>query len=184
MAAKSTNNILAIYDDLPDGVHAEIIDGMLYVEPSPAFRHINVQNALGEILRPPFQRGRGGPGGWWILTEPEIRLGGERYEPDVAGWRTERLPSIEGLLFTDVAPDWICEVLSTNRERDEVTKLRAYARARVGWYWIIDPLERRLVVYELTGDVYSQRMLARGTDVVRIPPFEAIELQLGELWAK
>ena len=65
----------AAYDDLvkvPDHLVAEIIDGSLVTHPRPRLRHALVASALGGELFSPFQKGQGGPGGWWILDEPEL----------------------------------------------------------------------------------------------------------------
>ena len=42
--------------------------------------------------------GLGGPGGWYILDEPELHLGEEILVPDLAGWRRERMPRLWVLL--------------------------------------------------------------------------------------
>jgi len=49
-------------------------------------------NAAGATLLPPFQRGKGGPGGWWILDEPELHFVRDTVVvvPDLAGWRRGR----------------------------------------------------------------------------------------------
>src|SRR2546430_2105276 len=105
----------ATYEDLirvPDGKVAEILDGELYATPRPAARHTRVASALGFEIGPPFDAGRGGPGGWWILDEPELHLRADVVVPDLAGWRRERLTiSGDPAAFT-VVPDWICEVIS------------------------------------------------------------------------
>jgi hypothetical protein len=62
------------YQKVPEHRRAEIIRGTLYVTPRPAPRHANATSVLGGELSGPFQRGRGGPGGWWILDEPELHL--------------------------------------------------------------------------------------------------------------
>src|SRR5512139_3639285 len=101
------------YLAVPEGQRAEIINGTLYVSPRPAPRHLNVSSVLGGELNGAFQRGRGGPGGWWILDEPELQLIAlEPMAPDLAGWRVERLPSLPQTAYFTLAPDWICEVLS------------------------------------------------------------------------
>jgi len=46
---------------------------------------------LSSGVRSPFGKGRGGPGGWIILIEPELHLGRDVIAPDVAGWRRERM---------------------------------------------------------------------------------------------
>jgi len=87
----------ATYDDLlevPDRLVAEIVDGELFTTPRPALRHAQAASALGGELSGPFHRGRGGPGGWIILDEPELHLGADIVVPDLAGWRRTRLPSV------------------------------------------------------------------------------------------
>src|SRR5688572_33185759 len=106
----------ASYEDVlaaPPEKVAEVVDGELYLNPRPAGPHTAAATALGEELGPPFKRGRGGPGGWIILFEPELHLGANILVPDLAGWRRERLPVITNRLpYFELAPDWACEVLS------------------------------------------------------------------------
>ena len=85
----------ATYEDLlaiPDNCVGQIIDGELIVMSRPALEHSQVASGLGMDLGGPFDRGRGGPGGWWILFEPELHFGQDILVPDLAGWRKERLP--------------------------------------------------------------------------------------------
>ena len=84
----------ATYADLeavPPHLVAEIIDGELLTHPRPSPRHGIASNALSSELAGPFQKGRGGPGGWIFIDEPELRLGPHVVVPDIAGWRRERL---------------------------------------------------------------------------------------------
>src|SRR6266542_2922116 len=85
----------ATYEDLlqvPPHKVAEIVDGDLHVSPRPASRHALASSGLGSQLWESFHRGHGGPGGWWIIDEPELHLGADILVPDLAGWRRERLP--------------------------------------------------------------------------------------------
>src|SRR3712207_5356771 len=85
----------ATYADLealPENVVGEIIAGELHVSPRPAAPHTVAASRLGGELLGPFDRGRGGPGGWILLFEPELHLGEEVLVPDFAGWRQERMP--------------------------------------------------------------------------------------------
>src|SRR5512140_838478 len=105
----------ATYEELlalPDTVIGQIVDGELVASPRPASPHTRASSILGNELTGPFDRGRGGPGGWWILDEPEIHLGRDVLVPDLAGWRRSRLPQLKAEPFFTVAPDWVCEVLS------------------------------------------------------------------------
>src|SRR5215213_7838295 len=96
----------------PEHLVAEIIDGELRLQPRLALPHAAAATALGEELGPPFKRGRGGPGGWILLFEPELHLGEDILVPDLGGWRRERLAVLPAEPYLALAPDWVCEVLS------------------------------------------------------------------------
>lgn len=140
----------ATYSDLealPETVVGELIAGDLYVSPRPAARHVLVSSALGIELGP-FQRGRGGPGGWWILDEPELHLRSDVLVPDLAGWRRERMPELPDGVAFNVVPDWVCEVLSPSTAKiDLEIKLPLYAAAGVEFAWLIEPVNRTLQVF-------------------------------------
>ena len=180
----------ALYDEycaVPEHQRAEIIDGTLYVSPRPAPRHANATSALGGELHGPFQRGRGGPGGWWILDEPELQLVSlEPMAPDLAGWRVERMPILPETAYFTLAPDWICEVLSKSTEAiDRTKKLPIYAAHGVAHVWLIDPLAKTLEVHTLGDDRrWRDVRIYEGDTRVRAEPFAAIELDLGGLWAR
>jgi Uma2 family endonuclease len=170
--------------DLPDHVVGEIVHGVLHTHPRPAARHARAASSLGMDLGPPFQRGRGGPGGWWILDEPELHLGPHILVPDLAGWRRERLPEIPDVAYFELAPDWVCEVLSPSTARlDRVEKLPIYAEFKVAWAWLLDPAARTLEVFGL--DQGSWRLEGSWADDAHVAaaPFAAVELELGALWS-
>lgn len=178
----------ATYDDvLAADPHlvAEIIDGTLETQSRPSLRHARAATALGEEIGPPFGRGRGGPGGWIFLWEPEIHLAEDVVVPDLAAWRRERLPELPDAAYLELAPDWLCEVLSPGTQaKDRSRKMPIYRRERVGHVWLLDPIARVLEIYRLDGDTY--RLVAAHADeaVVRAEPFEAVELPLAVLWMK
>ena len=177
----------ATYEDLcqvPEHLVAELIGGELVTSPRPASRHALAASALGAVIGGPFGFDRGGPGGWIILDEPELHLGGNVLVPDLAGWRRERLPEVPDAPYFTLAPDWICEILSPSTgARDRAIKLTLYSRAGVGHAWLVDPALRTLEIYRRQGDGF---WLLLGTSVdgekVRAEPFEAIELELAVLW--
>lgn len=186
----------ATYADVeaaPPNKVAELIAGTLYVMSRPAPRHAHAEGALQAELFSPFHRGRGGPGGWWILPEPELHFRDPTAEgaidvvaPDLAGWRIERMPELPVTAYFALAPDWICEILSPSTEAfDREEKMPLYAREGVRHAWLLDPIARTLEVYALGpgrrwGPAHTHRESVR----VRAQPFEAIELDLTVLWAK
>lgn len=176
----------ATYDDLrqvPDQFVAEILGGELHTSPRPAQRHAEAGAGLVGALRGPFDRGRGGPGGWRILYEPELHLMADVVVPDLAAWRRERLPNISNAAFFELAPDWVCEVLSPSTVSiDRVKKLAIYARERVAHTWLVDPIARTIEVLRLENGRWVIVAIFSDLAVVRAEPFEAIELDLSLLW--
>jgi Uma2 family endonuclease len=176
----------ATYEDLlkvPEPLVAEILDGELYASPRPALPHALCASALGALLGGAFQFGRGGPGGWWILDEPELHLAANVLVPDLTGWRRERLPVVPDAAAMDLSPDWVCEILSPSTERmDRAKKLAIYAREAVGHAWLINPIARTLEALRRYGDGWLLIATHAADAVVRVEPFEAIELDLLLLW--
>jgi Uma2 family endonuclease len=170
--------------DAPSNMVAELIRGALYLSPQPAGPHVYAASSLGGELDGPFGKGRGGPGGWWILDEPELHVGDDVLVPDLAGWRRERMPTIpEGVAFT-VRPDWVCEILSpATRKLDLTTKRDRYGAAGVPHIWMIDPVARTLDTFVLRGGVWLPAASLKGADEVRVAPFDAVAFPLSALWA-
>ena len=169
--------------DAPEHMVAEIIGGTLHTHPRPAPRHAVASSRLGIELGGPFDRGRGGPGGWWILDEPELHLGEEILVPDLAGWRRERMPELPDTAYFTLAPDWTCEVLSAStRKLDLVRKRPIYAREGVPHLWLVDPVERILEAFELHEGRWVLIASVEDDEPVSIAPFEAVTFSLGELW--
>lgn len=176
----------ATYEDLysiPDNMIGEIIDGELFAMPRPSFRHSNVVGGITDEIRMPFQRGRGGPGGWMILYEPEICLDGNILVPDLAGWKKERLPKPPAQNYTTVAPDWLCEVLSPGTVRiDRIKKMRIYAQFNVPYVWLVDPIARTLEIFRLESGRWILLSVHSENDMVRAEPFQEVEIALEHFW--
>ena len=178
----------ARYEDLfalPETVTGQIVDGELHAHPRPATLHALAASGLGEELGPPFKRGRGGPGGWIILDEPELHLQADILVPDLAGWRRARMPETPLAPFLALAPDWLAEVLSPSTAAfDRKKKLPVYAREGVQHVWLVDPETKTLEILRLDGETYRTASVASDDDKGRFEPFEAIELDLAILWAR
>ena len=177
----------ARYDDilaLPENLVGEILDGQLHTHPRPAPRHANACSVLGGSLGGAYHWGKG-PGGWRILNEPELHLGPDVLVPDIAGWRRERLPALPDTAWFELAPDWVCEILSPSTARvDRVVKMPIYARERIPHLWLVDPELKTLEVYSLNDEGHWLLLASlKDDDPVRQPPFDAIEFPLDALWA-
>ena len=178
----------ATYDDLiavPDNLVAEIIVGELVTSPRPASPHALAATRIGTDLGGPFDRPPGGglPGGWWLLFEPELRLGEDVIVPDFAGWRRDRMPVLPNVVGFTQPPDWVCEVVSPRTGAiDRGRKMRIYARERVGHLWMVDPLARTLEIYRLEADRWIVASTHAASERVRPEPFDAMELDIGRWW--
>jgi Uma2 family endonuclease len=177
----------ATYEDLlavPAHLVAEIIAGTLYTQPRPSPRHARASSLLGGKLTGPYDEGMNGPGGWWILDEPECHLDFDIVVPDLAGWRRERLPRLPDEAFFELPPDWVCEVLSPGTARmDRVEKMPIYSRAGVVHIWLVDPILRTLEVFENTSAGWLLLGAFENEDMISMPPFDAIRFNLEALWA-
>jgi Uma2 family endonuclease len=177
--------LLAAIRDLPPELTGEILGGALRVSPRPAGPHARTSSVVGADVLPPFQRGKGGPGGWWILDEPELHLGADVLVPDVAGWRRERLPDVGSHTHFSTVPDWVCEVLSPATATDDrVRKLPIYASHGVSWLWLVDPVAESVEVMRLRSGLWSIVGVHAHDVVVRLEPFEAVEFELAAWWGR
>ena len=169
--------------DAPEHLVAELIGGTLHTHPRPTPRHATATSRLGFEIGGPYDRGRGGPGGWRIIDEPELHLDDEVLVPEIAVWRRERMPELPDTAYFTLVPDWICEVLSpSTRKLDLVHKRPIYAAAGVPHLWLIDPVEHILEAFSLHDAKWPLIATVEDDDPVRIAPFDAITFGLAELW--
>jgi Uma2 family endonuclease len=174
---------LATYADvlaLPPDVRGELISGEVVVTPSPSPLHQSTVGSVYAEIRSPFERGRGGPGGWWLIPDVDVSFGvHDVLRPDISGWRRERVHSFPTERPISTVPDWVCEGISPGTAaRDQGDKRAIYQRAGVSWYWIVDPLNRTLNVYRWSADGYLLHQSVGDQGSARLPPFDAVELDL------
>ena len=183
---RSGSSRRATYQDVLDAPPhrvAEIVNGVLHTHPRPATPHALARSSLGAHLGQAFLFGRGGPGGWWMLNEPELHLDEDVLVPDLAGWCRERMPEYPDTAFFTLPPDWACEVLSPSTRRlDLHGKRPIYAREGVRHLWFIDPADHTMEAFELRQGQWVLIGSAKDDDPVSIPPFDAITFNLGDLW--
>jgi len=169
--------------DAPPHKVAEVIAGSLHAHPRPASRHAWASSGIGAKISPPFNYGDGGPGGWWIVFEPELHLAEDIVVPDLAGWRRETMPEYPDAAYFTIAPDWVCEVLSPSTRRLDLSEKRAlYAREGVRHLWFVDPDARTLEAFELRDGQWVLLGTLAGDAPVSLPPFDAITFPLNALW--
>ena len=180
-APATLEDLLAIPEDKR---RHELIEGTIFEKGAATGEHGQAQFRLSASLAP-FSRRPGGrwPGGWWFGTEVDVYFDpANTFRPDVAGWRRDRVPEAPRGMPVTVRPDWICEILSTNRSNNLVKKKRVYHQCQVPQTWIIDPAEETLSVHRWGPDGYIEVLAATRAERVRAEPFEAVEFNVGVLF--
>jgi Uma2 family endonuclease len=167
----------------PEHKVAEIIDGRLIIQPRPGSWQALATVALLSALYRRFVDANAG--GWVILKEPELHLARDILVPDIVGWQRERMPVMPDVAAFELAPDWICEVLSASTAGlDRAEKLPIYARHGVSHAWLVDPVAQTLEVLKRDGQQWLLLGTHRDQAMIRAEPFEALEWDLGTLWAR
>ena len=172
-------------DALQPGIVGEIIEGVLYTMTKPRALHQRTTTRIGSGVGDPFDMGRGGPGGWWIIAEPGIELPNNTKEisPDVAGWRRERMPELPVDEPIRVVPDWVCEILSKHTQRhDQLVKMPYYARVGVAYAWLVDLEARVLTAYRLESGAWRMIGTYSEETEARIEPFDVVPLNVADWW--
>jgi Uma2 family endonuclease len=176
----------ATYADLeavPPHLVAEILFGNLVTHPRPVPPHIGASSVLGMATGNAYQLGIGGPGGWFFADEPELHLGPHVCVPDIAGWRKERLHLPIKTAYFEMAPDWVCEVISPSTERyDRGDKRRIYATYRVEYLWLVDPRAKILEIFVRRELDWLLTHTYSDNETVQAPPFDELAFALGLLW--
>jgi Uma2 family endonuclease len=172
----------ADYAALPDdGKRYEILDGELFVTPSPSSQHQIILANLVEVLGGYVRQHRIGK----VLFAPldVIFADSSIAQPDAIYLDAASMPlisrrGIEG------GPPLVVEVLSPSTTRtDRSVKFSLYARYGVEFYWIVDPDARVLEAYRRAGEGYVLAMTASGTKPCGPPPFEDLGLIVDDLWS-
>lgn len=172
---------------LPDEVRAEIIEGEIVRRALPSVEHSGAQRALSEVLGV-FHRKTGGPdqppGGWWIFSEIPVVYEGRPngFIHDLAGWRRSQLPERPRGKRMTVKPDWVCEILSSNRQHDLTTKKWVLHEHRVEHLWMVDVDSEVLTVLRWSDKGYTAIADATPGQKARLEPFDAVELDVNVLF--
>ena len=177
------------YDDLEyfpdDGKRREIIDGELYVTPSPSLRHQVLVGRL-HVAIANYLAARPGPGRVYLSPLDVVLSPHDVVEPDLLFVGSDQLDvltpkNVQG------PPALVIEVLSPGtRKTDEQVKRRLFARVGVREYWLVDP-ELDLVKVSRRGDDNSFRRVAELTaedgDTLTSPLLPGFSLALSRLFA-
>ena len=177
----------ATVDDLiglADNDRVDLINGEILPRFEPSYEHESASSNITVDLKPKFNRPLrpDGTGGWWINTNVHVEFGYDVLCPDILGWRRSRVPQRPSGFPVRIRPDWVCEVTVSTLRKDTVDVPRILHAAEVPWYWRIDVPSANVLVFEWTDKGYVMKhSLFRDDGKVRIPPFEATQIEIGVL---
>jgi Uma2 family endonuclease len=165
----------------------EILDGELVQKEMTSAEHSLSQRMLGAKLDGFHGKANGPsrPGGWWLLSEPTIRLSEyQTVRPDLAGWRRDRMPERPTGYPIHLRPDWICEIhlKGDARRRDTLQKRRIYAEHNIPHYWLLDGEREVVCVLRLVGGGYQDVLEVGRGATFHAEPFGALELSVDVLF--
>ena len=162
-----------------EGARYELLDGELYVTPSPGTLHQRVSFRLARILDEYFRAGNRGE----VFTAPTDLV---LTEHDVA------VPDLVVVTrpadITDRAiegpPAIVVEILSpSTRSRDLGLKMQRYAALGLSQYWIVDPAKRSIACYRLDETrVFRSAGRAEGDAVLSAPDWPGLTIRFADLW--
>lgn len=149
---------VADIEALPDGERAELIDGEMFVMATPTLTHQDLLMQMSVDIALYIREHKGkckvlpAPFGVYIkndernYVEPDISVICDLDKLDEKGCHG--------------APDWAVEIASpSSKHMDRVRKLALYQEAGVREYWIIDSIQKEVMVYDLAhgsdSKVYS-----------------------------
>ena len=168
-----------------DDERAEMIEGEIVYKALPSADHSfsagNIRAALDPFVR--LKGGGGAPGGWWIGVEAHVLYPGRPngFIHDLAGWRRDRHAERPKGNRITARPNWVCEILSTNRSDDLVKKKRVLHEHRVENYWLVDVRDGVLSAMRWVEGGYLTVHEATAEEMARLEPFEEVELDVGVL---
>lgn len=173
---------------LPDDSRAELIEGELVHKALPSVDHSFAQKEIFKLFSPEYDHGGGGggvgPGGWWLL--PEIHVAYPKrpngFILDLAGWKRERHPERPRGARMRMRPDWVCEIVSSNRPDDLVKKRRVLSAEGVEWYWLVDLRDRALIAMKRGEVGYVPYCELTSGERARIEPFDAAEIDTSAMF--
>lgn len=177
MEAPQVYTIEDIYA-LPEGQRAELIDGQIYNMAPPNARHQDIIFFLSRKIADYIDKKKGSCKIYLAPYAVFLNADGKNYvEPDISVICDRSKLDDRGC---NGAPDWVIEVASPGtRQRDYGIKLFKYRSAGVREYWIVNPVNRIVNVYDLEHDEKTE--LYSFDDIIPACIFEEFRIRLSDI---
>lgn len=165
---------------LPEGKRYEILEGELFVVPSPGYDHQRIARnlmwrlwefvrarGLGEVLDAPMDV---------LLSEEDV------VQPDILFVSKPRLGIVTEKNIRG-APDLVVEILSpSTAERDRTLKEKLYHRFGVREFWLVDPAARSVEVKTWAREGFQTEQVFPEGSTLRSPLLDGLSLDLEEIF--
>ncbi len=159
----------------PEESRLELVDGEVYEMPAPSFKHqLVIVRMLSALLRHPETKDRTVVSPVDLVLSENVVL-----QPDIV--YLSDLSKVKDKIYG--APDLVVEVVSPSTfKRDLTDKMKLYERHGVKEYWLVFPLEKTIMVYELTEKGYELLSSATERGKVQSKVLEGFELEVEEVF--
>jgi Uma2 family endonuclease len=183
MAEAAIELALTVHDymGMPQGPpYFELIEGDLYMSPSPSWHHQQISVNIEEIIQAYL---RNNPIGRLLHAPLDVCLSEINvYQPDVLFFTNAR-KSILGKRCIEGAPDFVVEILSESTAHlDKGQKRKIYARTGVKELWLIDPDLKEIAVFELKKNAETPTATYSGDDTFGSPMFPELKFSCSEVF--
>ncbi len=147
--------LLEVYESLPEGTLAELVNNQLLMEPAPDFYHQDIVTEIATQLR---NTAKAKALGKVIVSPVDVYFGKENvFQPDIIFIATERLALLVKNGRVHGAPDLVIEVLSPGTEKkDKQQKKPVYEKYGVKEYWLVEPASKKVIGYKLSDKHYIE----------------------------
>ena len=170
-----------------EGSRCQFHDGEVWETQATTPDHSYLQASLSATLHFIFNKTGGpkAPGGWWIFTEVAVRYADRSlFSHDLAGWKRSQFAERPRRFPISDRPNWVCEILSTNEANDLVKKKAVLHQYEVPFYWVVDPSEKVITVFEWTEKGYVSILDVTVGFEGGIPPFDSVKLKANVLFGE
>jgi Uma2 family endonuclease len=148
--------MMEVYEMLPEGTLAELIENQIYMSPAPNFPHQKMVKAIVKRLDKIVEdTGRGTV----IFAPYDVKLDITKnvIQPDVVVILKTNPDQIDERGRYQGVPDLLVEVLSPgNKDYDLITKKNLYEKFGVKEYWIVDPETKFVLGFALNENAYTK----------------------------
>ncbi len=170
-----------------EGTGFEYQDGQAIQTQATGPNHGYIQLSIGSLLKSLYghKEGPKRPPSWWFISEAAVRYGDHfLFSHDLAGWRKTRVPERPRRFPILERPDWVCEILSSNVRDDTVTKKKILHDHEIPYYWIVNPNELIISVFEWSEKGYLSILDVEMGYTGIIPPFTTVPIHAALLFGE